>query len=87
MLLFAHQFIDLDLEDNPREDLNPRCSEFKKELLAVLKKPYDSKQHQELRDLVRVRNPVSESKDLRGGTKIYPSAYKLADSYLAIYPG
>ena len=62
-------------------------AQYKKELIEILKWPYDSKQHDWYMQEVQCHQPVLEDRNLCSKTERYPSKTKFAKSYFDQYPG
>lgn len=62
-------------------------SRFRKELVAVLRKPYDKEEHNKLLQDIKIRKPEDRHMDLRGGRERSCSTAKVGKSYMDRFPG
>ncbi|EXB28447.1 hypothetical protein L484_003830 [Morus notabilis] len=76
----------IDVDDySLAEDPSMACSQFKKGLMEDLKRPYDSRELETLKENVSRRNPVLRDRVMRKSTKSYPMEHKRGKSYLDLY--
>lgn len=62
-------------------------SRFRKELVAVLRKPYDKEEHNKLLQDIKIRKPEDRHMDLRGGRERSCATAKVGKSYIDRFPG
>ncbi|KAM6567448.1 hypothetical protein CsatA_026576 [Cannabis sativa] len=78
--------IDVDNSSLAKDGIRSQSqSRFRKELLDILKSPYDQQQHTELQAEVSCNRPKSKNINLRGKTKSCPLEDSFGKSYLEIH--
>ncbi|KAL2503629.1 Uncharacterized protein Adt_19250 [Abeliophyllum distichum] len=61
-------------------------TDFRQQLMCIIRKPYDREEYKKLRQDVEVRKAVVQHRDLRNGREMSYSTSKAGKSYLDSYP-